>query len=653
MSVPDIPQLEGESWLDYARRRAEILGIELPSSAAVRADPSATTQTFDDDLIPDPGEDSPFAREREEIDAVLGRLDILSAYLKYCGKMVPDAGGKRSNIMVSCPIPGHEDKVPSADLNLDKGDGGVWHCHKCQQGGDKYDLAAWHFGFDVPGYKDGKNFPDLRRRMAEGLGYTVMVQGKDTWLEKTQPPAADPVATSQSFVAAPISEDNDATDDENPIPTIRTSASLFTREELNWRTLPIMQNKDTFLSTWMTEITQTWQPEEFYFFEGLAALGLAVGNNVRLEDEKKIRANTMICLVGKTGTGKSISVHFFEELLYEALPYQTGNGSGVFHLYASGSGEDLVNQMIHETVDPATKEKKVHPVRALMYEDEFEALMARVNRANSTLRANLMKFHDSDRPVSKSSQTQGGASAKDHYMQVLTTTQPKRLSALMKEGDASSGFLNRWLFVFGKQKYRPSISTVKVNVKPAARLLQHIRAWASPGRTVSIVADPVAFDLWDNLVQDQIRALEDTDDVLIARIEVQCKKILLLFAINDETDVINESHMRSLIAMFPYLKKCYGVVEKQVGITPLQECIDLMKNYFASHPNDDITMRMLAFQSAAKRHDSFTRSKAIELLVKLGEIEEIPRARGEKVIRWRYIKDQALLGKVLSFPTQP
>ena len=626
MAAPVDPKRPDESLEEYLAR------------IKPAADKPPQQPQFDPDLIPEETKNPRYEREREEIDAVLGRIDIVDAYNRYCGKMHCDPKGKTQSIMVRCPFPGHEDRDPSAQLTTEKGDGGVGNC-PLDGGFDKYDLAAWHYGFDVHGYKDGANFPELRRRMAEGLGYTVMVAGKDQWLERVQPSATPTIESPNN--AAPIAiietEENPVAPTTLPILALSDDEDEDTIEGLDWRTLGIPP--ETFLYEWMTETSRAHQPEEFYLFEGLAALGLAVGNKVHLDDETRVRPNTLICLVGGTGTGKSRSISAFSTLLYEALPFHEDSGGGVRFIHSPGSGEDLVNQMIHYTTDPTTKEKTFHAVRGFMYEDEFEALMGKINRAQSTLRANLMKFFDSERPVSKSSQTYGVSIAKDHYIQVLTTTQPKRLGSLMTTGDATSGFLNRWLFVYGTEKFRPSISKVRLDISKPAQLLQAIRAWSSPGREVHLDYDPVATDLWDGFVHKQIRPLEATDELLVSRIELQCKKLLLLFAINDRCTTILESHMNMLMQMFPYLKRCYGIVEENVGVTELEDCIDAMRKYFANHPNDVITMRMLEKQSGARKHDTYTRAKAIEMMQKIGVITEVPQPRGARVIRWQHVPE--------------
>lgn len=610
-----------------------------------KPEPPPAPPTFDADLIPEETPVNPrFQQEREEVDAVLGRMDIVEAYNRYCHKMHCDPKGKTQSIMVSCPFPGHEDKDPSAQMTTEKGDGGVGNC-PLDGGFDKYDLAAWYYGFDVPGYKEGANFPELRRKMAEGMGYTFMVQGKDEWLVKSQPETQVPkmvsnvsTATGETLPTTP--QDPIQLDDWRDIE----------RPKLDWRLLPFITS-DTFMHEWMTETSQAHQPEEYFFFQGMMALGLAVGDKVHLKDETPVRPNMMICLVGGTGTGKSRSVRQFEHLLDEAIPFHETSGGGTKWIHSPGSGEDLIAQMIHWTQDPVTKDKTFYPVRGMLYEDEFEGLMAKVNRMGSSYRPSLMKFFDSSRPVSTSSRTGGTHIARDHFLQVLTTTQPGRLGTLMTAGDATSGFLNRWLFVFGTPKYRPSISNVQVNIKDAATKLQTIRAWSSPGREVYLDMDPTTVSLWDSFVQNQIRPLEDTDEVLVARIELQCKKLLLLMAINDRSTTVMEKHLESLSLMFPYLKSCYGIVEENVGHTELQDCIDAMKKYFINHPDEDVSMRILEKQSAARKYDQSTRLRAIEILTKSGEVNEVPHAKGAKVIRWKWVPDNAPTGPGLATVT--
>lgn len=105
-----------------------------------------------------------------ELDAVLEGIDFVAAYQKWCGKSEIRFPIKKDSNMISCPIPDHADANPSAYFSEE----GLWHCGRCQEGGDKYDLAAIHYGLAYPnGYKKDGTFPELRRKMATDFGYIV------------------------------------------------------------------------------------------------------------------------------------------------------------------------------------------------------------------------------------------------------------------------------------------------------------------------------------------------------------------------------------------------------------------------------------------------------------------------------------------------
>lgn len=622
----------GESALDFAKRRAQALGYKSAQSAPAPA-PVPPTQAWDNDLIPDTTSnvDEAYVQERLEIDAVLGNVDVLQAYAKWCGKMTPNAGNKTRNIMVSCPLPGHEDKNPSASIDLTKGDGGVWACHRCDDGGDKYDLAAIYFGYDRPGYK-GKDFPELRRKMAQSLGYTVHTEGKAEWLV----PANQPTPSEQSPVIEWVF-------DGHLLPAKTTPALSVVPDEwadggpsFDWRTFTAIQ-PGTFLHEWLTETSRLHEPEEFYFFGGLIALGSAVGNNVLLDDEPAVRANTMTCLVGTTGSGKSRALGNTVRLIADALPFNRDNAHGVKLISSSGSGEDLIGQFMYKTKDSTTGDVTAWPVNGVYEEDELEGLMARVSRPSSTFRSTLMKFFDTSRPVSTSSRTGGLLVAEQHFMQLVSTTQPQRLGDLTSSGDASSGFLNRWFFVFGKDKFRPAITSVRLDPTKSIDLLRDVRAWASSGQRV-MFSDPVANDRWEEFVQSKVRPIEAGDFPLAGRIALQCKKLLLLLAINDRSTSVTMRHMETLESLFPYVKACYGIVEENIGKTHLEDCAQAIIKYMEARPDQDVTDRILAKQSGARKYDLATRVLAMEKLVKSQAVIEV-KTQGQVVSRYRYVAD--------------
>lgn len=58
------------------------------------------------------------------------------------GHLVPSGTGE---VTVKCPIPSHEDKKPSASLNLTDN---VWVCYTCGVGGSQVDLLMYSAGME-------------------------------------------------------------------------------------------------------------------------------------------------------------------------------------------------------------------------------------------------------------------------------------------------------------------------------------------------------------------------------------------------------------------------------------------------------------------------------------------------------------------------
>jgi hypothetical protein len=643
-----------ESLSDYLARVA-------PSKAPEISPTPLTAAAEDMDLIPDV--ELTKSPERYEMDKVLS-IDCVEAYNRWSGKPSVSPGTKRKNIMISCPIPGHTDKEPSADINLELGDGGVWHCHKCAEGGDKYDIAAYHFGFDVPGYKSKDQFPKLREAMAEDLGYKVMVSGKEEWLEKNSPSASVQSSTTSSTVGSTTTTDHQPTpsslddslttestseskmDPGSPSPTLTEVDEYepdadrdYVNPTFNWRDLDI--KPQTFLNTWMNLTSESFEPEEFYFWEGLVALGMAVGNHVIHPDSiAEVRGNLMVCLIGETGTGKSIAMSLLEKLLYEALPFDASTGSGARVLGSAASGESLLDMFCKSVTDASTGVVTPIPVRGLMNEDELASLMKRVGRAGNTLREVMMKLYDRPLPVSLSGRMSGSITATDHYMSVITSTQPASIQKFLTDADAAAGFLNRWVFVFGKPKRRPAITTFRVDITPAVDSLRAVRAWAGLHREIDwSTTDLRAIDLWTEFYDKRVYPLSmRVNAPLAARLPLLAKKIMLLLAINDHSESIQYDHVRTMIRMWKYLLKAYGIVETEVriGANDTKGCMDALERYMAERPGDVFTLRILEKQSGAKRFSRETILKSLEVMMRFNIVTEVPRGKSDRTIKYTY-----------------
>lgn len=616
MSSPDLTK--------FQQRLAERRAREEAAAAAKKAETEVTTE-FDEDLIPE----VPYERDENalEIDNVLDRIDIIDAYRRWCGKMVPVVrGDQREGIKISCPIPGHVDSDPSAWINLDKQ---TWFCGGCQEGGDKFDIAAYWLGFPVPDYKDGVNFHKLRERMAEDFGYTRHEHHDG----------------SATYTAPIIVEDKEEAPVPPPEPPSAEVTSIYDDSEeeivmphLDWK--PIAP-KDTFLDAYMKAVCVDDAPEEYHFFHALIALGFALGRDVTLFDSVPIYGNLFVCTLGRSGIGKSKARSHLQGLLERALPHDWSNpnSKGVRKVASPGSAEHLIRQFCKPVEDPSSPKTIAYyaPVRGLIDFNELSSLVGRTNRTGSVMKPTMMEFYDMERVVETGSMTHGSTKAENPFASALTTTQPKALKTLLTGADDSSGFLNRWVFVPGTEKKRFSVGGVQVDIEPAVKPLEDIMAWASTFGADKVEWSVEALQRFDEFFQGTIEPdKRKSDNDLIVRIDLTLKKMMLLFAANRKERTLSEQSVLDAIYCYPYLKAAYGIPEGQIGNTLTNEISDAImyriKKVMEDGRKEGVTLREINVGLRRRKYPPKMLNDVLEALVKL-ELVEVNTTQTGKVGR--------------------
>lgn len=566
---------------------------------------------FDEDLIPEAVYEKDEAAQ--ELDRIIENVSVLDAYNTWCRKMVPVVkGGQREGIKISCPIPGHIDSDPSAWINLDKQ---TWFCGGCQIGGDKYDIAAYYLGYPVPGYKDGSNFHQLRQKMAESFGFRVSsTPGGQTLII---PPVEAPESDEDDRPEPPSAEVIHLIDDANEEPDLPS---------LDWR--PIVP-KDTYLDAYMKATTVDDVPEEYHFFSALLALGFALGREVTLFDSVPIYGNLFICTLGRSGIGKSKASRHLNQLCKLALPYDRSRipSKGVLKVNAPGSAEALIHQFMAPVEDPANPKKIAYyaPVRGLIDFNELSSLVARTNRIGSAMKPTLMEFYDMEALIQTSSMTTGSKEAHEPFASALTTSQPLALRGLINEADDVSGFLNRWLFVPGKEKPRYSVGGAAVDMSSVVPYLERIAGWASSfGHGEQIEWSEEAFVVWDKFFQDTLEPIrKKAQNALLVRADLTLKKLMLLFAANRMEKTLSEQSVLDALYMFPYIKAAYGVPEAQIGNTINNEISEVIMNQVSKYSTKGgITAARLWDNIKHRKYDKKRVVDVLTTLVKMGLIEE-------------------------------
>lgn len=594
-------------------------------------------------FIPDLGPSEPTANippEQKALDEFIKLITISDAYNRWANKGFVDAKGRKDSIKVRCPNPAHPDNSPSAWINTEKN---VFHCGACSMGGDLWDIAAWRFGFPVPGYKaDPATFRALREKIGEDFGiYVEKGIAGDYHVVQAQPVSTAPTGPVSGQLDQPVHADE--TGGTEPSQEVGSLAYLpsgseeaeRTRDEqliaarkfpsIPWRQL-VPDN--TFLRAYLEATTVDDAPEEFHFWNGLLGLGMAVGGMRVLEDSPEVSANLFVCFVGATGTGKSKAKRHLTLLLYQALPYSQDDQPPVGAQYLNGiqSGEVLIKQFQHPIIDPATnKVTGFWPgVRILADFEELATLVGKSNRQGSTLKTVLMDMYDAPMWLSATSMTHGNIVAQKPFGSAVTTTQYDSIRNLISRSDDSSGFANRWTFATGVPKKQFSVNRVRVDLTRAAGMLSGINIRS---RTPEVITwDPSGERAWDNFFHGELhKARNKADMTIIQRLDLMLKKLFLLFAINENSSTVTESIVNRVISIFPHLLETYGVVESKISATQEGDDTDRLLRHVArlTTGNRGPTSREL-YHVMKNKNNSVTKvRKLLENLVVLGLIVEM------------------------------
>lgn len=575
--------------------------------------------------------------EEAELDRVIGGIDIIDAYRRWCGKSEPKDTGRTEGIKVSCPNPSHPDTDPSAWINTEKQ---VYFCGGCQEGGDKFDIAAWHFGMGVPGYKQPGQFPELKRKMASEFGFTVSrTPGGQTYVVGPDSPESADSPTESSELVSGESDEPPKLAQVIQLPPPPDEPSDM--PSVPWREIV---PTDTFLHRWLTSCQVSDLPEEYYFWLGLQTLGFAAGTEVVLADRPPVKGNLYVCLYGPSGLGKSKSIGLMRTLLRDAMPYGDAPSRGTKIVPQPGSPEAMIDSFSEPMFDPTDPGKMtgLAPVRGLVRFDELATLIGRSQRAGSTFKQVLMEFYDAyDKEISHHTRGSGVVVAYDPLCQVVTSTQPEVIRDLLTQQDADAGFVNRWVFAAGPNKPLHSYGGEDIDISDASASLRTVVAWvANHAGALSLSVD--ARLLWDQFFNDALVPVKTASDLpILSRVDLTLKKLMLLYAINEHRTEVSVDIVERVIPLYDYLRKIYLMLAGQIGIGASEACrADLIKVVREHEAKTNLapTNREIS-RYMPKRHPKELVLKMINTLVQLGELEESVSKpdRGRPTVRYRYI----------------
>lgn len=529
----------------------------------------------------------------DKLTEAIEALGIVEAYTRWCGKTTPSRRTGEA-IMVSCPIPGHADRNPSAWLNADKN---LWHCGACETGGDIIDLASYYYNYT--GYKEsGRTFHELRKAIGNELGFTFWptVSG----MEEPVPPGSEPRSVApqpgtptphlQAVPLHPQQEDDDYFDFESTV----SGRNYTVGPDLDMSELC---PPGTFLESYFSACRIDDVPEEFHYINGLVALSMLAGRHVTIaNDGRKYYPNLFVCLVAPSGSGKSLARGYLEDILESVFPFtpNTGDTEGVDILPPPNSGEVFID-MLRNVHDSPTGNAPMAEgdIRAYLDFDEISQLFSKMKAKGSMLREVVISVYDCKSEIRTRSRGMGGSTAQRPFCSLTTSVQPEAVRDIIENRDIAGGLVNRFLFMTGTPKRKRSLGQAEVDLALAERKLRQLREWLrsqrmAMGGTIGLSFTSDALQLWDEVFHNQLTPLVDgvtgTGEAG-KRADFIAKKILMLYALNSQRTIIQREDVVTVSKLFQRLEHAWRYIAGQAArnvntsMADVEDAVDAIKNY--------------------------------------------------------------------------
>lgn len=559
------------------------------------------TDSFTDDESSKPKE---VLSADQELEEFVDSIDPREAYERWIGKEIVESGPGAltpPHLRISCPNPDHADRHPSASINLDTG---FWSCHTehCSvRGGDVKDLAAINLGMWPPPNRNGRNFNVLMRKIGEDYGWKIEKRnGMEVAISparqaKEAEEAAKKVKAAEQRIIEQRAQLEQQEKGELPpgnVIDIETGEEFEDDDDLNLSDLELpsldwrpLVKEGTFLDYYMNEVTKDRNPEEFHFWNGLMALALAAGNNVRFDG---IKCNLFICHYGKTGLGKTKSMTPLLEILKSVMPFDELNPSskGTFIIDGIQSGEGLVSDFAGEVAINGRQPIQVGNIKGLVIWDEMATILTNAQKGQGNIiKQKLNEFYDGKGEIG----TRAASSkrkAVNSFACVSTSLQPENTQDGLTKGDVTSGFLNRFFFVTGTRKpqkaYGGHSYDLKYPIASLAKIHHDLDKMAYDNSKLEYVPIDLKFSetglaVWEPFHDNIVDPTVANGSGALSRVNALIRKLVMLFSINAQEDQISEDSVNRAKMMWEYIIESYKVVDEKASMSATsQVAIDIL-----------------------------------------------------------------------------
>ncbi|HEV2766031.1 MAG TPA: hypothetical protein VGV38_23810, partial [Pyrinomonadaceae bacterium] len=295
----------------------------------------------------------------------------------------------------------------------------------------------------------------------------------------------------------------------------------------------------------------------------LVAFGNCVGRTPHFAVEAdRHYGNLFAVLVGTTASGRKGTSWGHVKRVFESVDEDWARDCVVSGL---SSGEGLI-WAVRDPIEQCKPVKErgratgqyenfvadrgVSDKRALVIESEFASVLRAQGREGNTLSAVIRQAWDDGnlRSLTKNSP----ARATDAHVSVIGHITGEELQRCLGEVERFNGYVNRFLWVFSRRsKFLPEGGSAdEEDFAGIVRRLSHAVGFAR--RSYELRRDEEARDLWRDLYRDLSTRPAGLFGAVTARAAPQVMRLSMLYALLDESNLIQRAHLEAALALWRY-----------------------------------------------------------------------------------------------------
>jgi hypothetical protein len=351
----------------------------------------------------------------------------------------------------------------------------------------------------------------------------------------------------------------------------------------------------------------------------LCAFGNAIGRGARFRVGSDVHClNLFVALVGESSKArKGMSWNLVEGLMgavdeewaTERVASGLASGEGlIYHVRDRVERENKDGKT--EVADEGVKDK-----RLLAYEAELAGLLKVMSRDGNNLSPVIRQAWDGGRlrTLTKNNPTK----ATDAHISMIGHVTRTELIRYLTETEAGNGFANRflWLLVRRSKLLPRGGEWHKVNKTPlVSRLLSALEFGCKP---VEITMTESAWRDWEDVYGPLSEGKAGMFGAVTGRSEAQARRLAALYAVMDESDLIEPEHLEAALAFWQYAEDSARYVFGDATGDPVADTIhSALKGASAEG------MSRTAISHLFKRHMSAERiGRALAFLLETGRAE--------------------------------